>query len=122
MQRTRRGLKSSIGILSGDTNGDDVTLRPRLTLKLRSFGIHHVKVNFRCAIRGNTIQLTDVSDSVKRNTHGNLKLGSGKVDARNHLGGRMLDLKARVELEEIEYILCMTVEVCRNSELDTKVV
>ena len=91
-------------------------------MKLRSFGIHHIKVNFRCAIRSNTIQLTNVSDPVKRNTHGNLKLGSGKVDARNHLGGRMLDLKTRVELEEIEYILCMAVEVCRNSELDTKIV
>ena len=62
-------------------------------------------------MRCNAIQLTDVADTMKRNTHGNLELSGGKVDTRDHLGGRVLNLETRVEFEEIEGSLGGTVKV-----------
>ena len=59
----------------------------------------------------NAVELTDMTDAVERNTHSDLELSGGKVDTRYHLGRRVLDLKTRVELKEIEDILCVAVKV-----------
>ena len=59
----------------------------------------------------NAVQLTDMTDAVERNTHSDLELSGGKVNTRHHLGRRVLDLKTRVELKEIEDILCVAVKV-----------
>jgi hypothetical protein len=48
---------------------------------------------------------------VERDTHGNLKLGSGQVDTTDHLSGRMLDLETGVELQEVELVVGVGVEV-----------
>jgi hypothetical protein len=57
------------------------------------------------------IKLTNSPDSVKRNAHGNKKLGRGEVYASHHLRSGMLHLKARVELQKIEHVFCMTIKV-----------
>jgi hypothetical protein len=62
-------------------------------------------------VRVEPVEDSDVSDSVKRDTHGDLELGGGKVDAGDHLGRRVLDLKTRVELEEEERVIGVRVEV-----------
>jgi len=67
--------------------------------------------NITGAVRIETVESSDVSNSVKRDTHGDLKLSGGKVDAGNHLGGRMLDLETRVELEEEERVVDVGGEV-----------
>jgi hypothetical protein len=48
---------------------------------------------------------------VERNTHRYLKLSCREVDTADHFGRRVLDLEARVELEEIEMVLSWAIEV-----------
>ena len=60
---------------------------------------------------GDPVELTNMLDAVERKTHGDLELGSGEVDSRNHFCGRVLDLETWVELKEVEDILRMAVEV-----------
>lgn len=59
----------------------------------------------------NAVELSDVADAVERDAHGDLELGSRQVDARHHLSGGMLDLKTRIQLEEVEVILCVIVQI-----------
>ena len=82
-----------------------------LSLGLSGVGIHQVEINFGGSVGLDTVELTDVSNTVKRDTHGDLELGSRKVDTRDHFSSRMLDLKTRVELEEIEVILGVIIQV-----------
>jgi hypothetical protein len=111
LKGTGRRLESSVWVLGGDADCDDVTFGLGLSLKLVGFGFDHIEVDFRIAIMGDTIELADVLDTVKRNTHSDLELSSGKVDASNHFRGRMLDLETRVKLEKMEFILCMAIEI-----------
>lgn len=46
-------------------------------------------------------------------THSYLELGSGKVDTRNHLSCRVLDLETRVQFQEVEIVFGMAVQVLR---------
>jgi hypothetical protein len=108
---TRRGFGSSVWILSGSAGGSSMTLGMGLPLKLVGFRFGHVKVDFRIAIRGDPVGLTSMFDVVGRKTHGNLELSSREVDSGNHFCGRMFDLEARVEFEEVEDILRMAVEI-----------
>ena len=55
-------------------------------------------------MRCDTVEGTDVANAVKRDTHGDLELGGGKVDAGDHLGCRVLDLQTLVQLEEVEVV------------------
>ena len=89
-----------------------------LSLKLVGFGFDHIEVDFRIAIVGDAVELANVLDTVERNTHSDLELGSGKVDAGDHFRGRMLDLETRVKLEKMKFILRMAIEIwmIRGSE------
>jgi hypothetical protein len=92
LKGTGRRLEPSVWILGGDTDCDDVTLGSGLSLKLVGFGFDHVEVDFGIAVRGDAIELANVFDAMERNTHSNLQLSGGKIDASDHFCGRMLDL------------------------------
>jgi hypothetical protein len=92
-------------------DGNDVTFGAGLSLKLVGFGFDHIEIDFRIAIRSGPVELMSMFDAVERKTHGNLELSDGEVDSRNHFCGRMFDLGARVEFEEVEDILCVAVEI-----------
>jgi hypothetical protein len=111
LKGTRRGFEPSVWILGSDTDGNDVTLGTGFSLELVGFGFDHLKVYLRVGIWSDAVELTDVLDTVERNTHGDLELSGGKVDSRNHFCGRVLDLETGVELEEVEDILCVAVEI-----------
>lgn len=111
LERTRRRLEPCVGVLRGDTDGDDVTLGARAALVHAGVRVDHVEVDLRRAVWRDAIQLANVLDAVEGDTHRNLQLGSGKVDAGDHLRGRMLDLETGVKLQEIEHILRVAVEV-----------
>ena len=59
----------------------------------------------------NTIELPDMADTMQRDTHGDLELRSGQIDARDHLGSGMLDLETRVQFQKVKIILCVIIEV-----------
>ena len=118
MEGTGRRLEPGIWILGGNTDCDDVTLGAGFSLKLVGFGFDHIEVDFRIAIMGDAVELANVLDTVEGNTHSDLELGSGKVDAGDHFRGRMLDLETRVKLEKMKFILRMAIEIwmIRGSE------
>jgi hypothetical protein len=91
-----------------------VTLGARLALGLHGFWVGHVEIDLGGPMWGNAVKLSDVADSVKRNTHSDLKLGCRKIDAGDHFGRRVLDLQTRIQLEEVEVIIGMTVKIWRN--------
>lgn len=114
LERTRRWLEPSVRVFSSDADGNDMTLGTRFALELRSLGVCHFKVDLGGTMGSNPIESSDVSNAVERDAHGDLELGSGEVDSRHHLGCWVLDLEARVEFKEIENILCVAIEVCRE--------
>ena len=91
-----------------------MAFRTRFTLELVEFRVSHVEIDLGRAIRSNPVKLTDISNAVERNTHSNLKLGGREIDPRDHLSCWMLDLKTRVQLQEIERVIIMTIEIYSN--------
>jgi hypothetical protein len=88
-----------------------VTLGTRFALKLIRLRLHHVEIDLRRGIRSHAIKSADMTDPVERDTHGYLELRSRQIDAGNHFSRRMLDLQTRVQFEEEEHILSVTVEI-----------
>lgn len=64
---------------------------------------------------GCTVELSDIGDSVERDTHGHEELAGWKVDVGDHLGHRVLHLETRVELEECEGVVLIAVEVLHGT-------
>lgn len=91
-----------------------MTLRFRLPLGLDRFRLAVVKVDLGDSVGVETVEHSDVSNSGKRDTHSDLKLSGRKIDTRDHLGGRVLDLKTGVELKEEEGVIGVGVKVCEN--------
>ena len=118
LESTHRRLESGVGVLGRDTDGDDVTLRRRLALGLGRLGALKVKVDPTLAVGRLAVEGTDVADAVEGDTHGDLELSRGQVDARDHLGSRMLDLKTRVELEEGEAVVAGRVQELDSTRRD----
>ena len=86
-------------------------LRARLTLKLIRFGLDHVKVDFGRPVRCHSVQLADGLDPVQGYTHGDQELSGRQIHARDHLGRGMFNLKAGVQLKEVEDIIGLAVEI-----------
>lgn len=110
LQRSRRRLESSVGVLGGDADGDDVSLGLRLALRDGRGRVLKVEVDLALAVRGLAVERADVADVVEGDSHRDLELGGGEVDARDHLRRRVLDLETRVELEEVELVVRGRVE------------
>lgn len=85
--------------------------RSALSSSFRRLKTRGKLTDITAAVRIETVESSNVSNSVERDTHSDLKLSGGKVDTGNHLGGRMLDLETRVELEEEEGVVGVGVEV-----------
>ena len=111
MHGTTGRLESLARILGGDTASSGVALGLRTTLGLEALFLGEVEVNFGGGIGVDTVKKTNVTNAVQGNTHGNLELGSGQVDSRNHLGCGMLDLQTRIQFEEVEFVVGVRVEV-----------
>ena len=105
LEGAHRRLEAGVRVLGRDTDGDDVTLGGRLALRLGRLGVLEVEVDERPAVRRLAVERADVADAVERDAHRDLELRGGEVDARHHLGRRVLDLEARVELEEGELVV-----------------
>ncbi len=73
-----------------------------LALGLEGLGAGEVKVNDLVAARVHAVEGSDVSDRVERGYHGDWSWAAGMLTRRDHLGGGVLDLETRVELEEGE--------------------
>ena len=65
----------------------------------------------------NAVKLSDITDAVEGDTHGNLQLSSRKVDACDHFGCWMLNLQTGIELQEVENILRVAVEIFLRCQL-----
>lgn len=105
LQRSARRLEACVGVLGRDPDGDDVALGLRLALGLVRLGVLKVEVDLAATVGALAVKSTDVADVVEGDSHGDLELGGGEVDPGNHLGGRVLDLETRVELEEVELVV-----------------
>ena len=64
-----------------------------------------ISTNLGDTVRVHAVEGSDIPDSVQRDTHGNLQLDCRDVAARHHLSSWVLDLKTRVELEEVERVV-----------------
>lgn len=109
MKGTGRVFEPGVWILGSYTDGDDVTLGAELSLKLVNFRFGHFKVDLRVVTRSGRVELADMLDAMERKGHGNPELSGGRVDPRNHLRGRTVDLEMR--LEEVEGILRVAAEI-----------
>ena len=87
----------------------------RSSLCLQATLLDELEVDLVRPVRVHTVQQANVTDAVERNTHSNLELGSWQVDAGNHLSCRMLDLETRIKLEEVEFVVCVRIEVLHCS-------
>lgn len=106
-----RGLEPVLRVLRGDAARDDVALRLGLALNLDRLRVDEVKVDLTGGVRVETVESPDVADLGERDTHRDLELSRGEVDARDHLGCRMLDLKTRVKLKEEEGVVGVRVQI-----------
>ncbi|KAH3686398.1 hypothetical protein WICPIJ_002577 [Wickerhamomyces pijperi] len=94
---TTRWLETFTWIFRGDTTGGTVALWSWSSLRSQSrFGLE-AKVDFSGSVWIDTVEQSDVSDSVQWNTHGNLQLSSWQVDTSDHFGGWMLDFQLHDE-------------------------
>jgi hypothetical protein len=111
-------LEALTRVLGGDTTGSGMALGLRSALVLSAALLGEVEIDLGGGVGVNTVEETNVANAVERQTHSNLQLGGGKVDTRDHLGGRMFDLKTRVQLEEVELVVVVRVQVldgtCRH--------
>jgi hypothetical protein len=98
-------LEALTGIFRGDATGSGVALGLRSALVEGAALLGEVEVDLGRGVGVDTVKETNVANTVQGKTHSDLELGSGKVDTRNHLGGGMLDLKTRVQLEEVELVV-----------------
>ncbi|CAI6094402.1 unnamed protein product [Clonostachys chloroleuca] len=95
MHHTIGRLETLTRIFRGDTAGGRVALGGGAALCL---GV-------------DAVEESDITDSMQRKTHGNLKLSCGQIDTAHHFSGGMLNLETRVELEEIELVVGVRVQV-----------
>ncbi|RUS22134.1 LOW QUALITY PROTEIN: hypothetical protein BC937DRAFT_90266 [Endogone sp. FLAS-F59071] len=102
---TRRGLESGVRVFGCNTHSNDVALGGRLTLCLERLWARELKVDLGGARGLHAVEGADVADAMQWNTHRDLELRGGEIDARDHFGGRMLDLQTRVEFEEVEVVM-----------------
>lgn len=117
-QVTRRRLETGIGILTRDSTGNDVALGSGLSLLVDRLWVLPVKVDVGDSVRVHAIERSDVSDSMKGDTHGDLELNGGDVATTDHFRGGMFDLETRVELEEVERVVGVRVEVLDGTGRD----
>ena len=89
----RGGLEALVGILGGDTGGDDVGVNVHVLVDEEVDGVGAVDVLL-------AVQLADGGDVVQGDAHGHLELGGGEVGTGDALGDGVLDLQTGVELEE----------------------
>ena len=73
---------------------------PSRLRRRRQTRMARVKVDRRRAIAHLAVQRANVRDAMQRNAHGNLQLDGRDVHARHHLRCGMLDLQARIQLQE----------------------
>jgi hypothetical protein len=98
-------LESSIGVLGRYANSHDMSFRTGLALSLGRARVGKVKVDLALSVRTLAIESTDISDTVQRQSHGDLELSGRKVDAGDHLGRRVLNLEPGVELKKVERVV-----------------
>ena len=106
-----RRLEAFARVLGRDAARGRVTARLRAALRLVAVLLGEVEVDLGGGVGIDAVHETNVADAVQRQTHGDLQLRGGEVDAADHLGRRMLDLETRVELEEVELVVVVRVEV-----------
>mmetsp|Transcript_29724 Transcript_29724/g.95550 ORF Transcript_29724/g.95550 Transcript_29724/m.95550 type:complete len:470 (+) Transcript_29724:1674-3083(+) len=102
-----RGLESVVRVLRGDAHGHHVPAG--------GGGDRLDEVNLVCAVHVLPVEAADVGHAVQGNAHGDHKLARGEVDIGDPLRHRVLDLEARVELEEVEALALDPVEVLHGS-------
>src|SRR4051812_350085 len=107
MHSTAGRLEALTGIFGSDTTSCGVALCLRSSLSLGADFILEMEIDLGCPVRVHTVQQANVTNAVKRDTHGNLKLSGWQVNSAHHLGSRMFDLETGVELEEVEFVVRM---------------
>ncbi|CAK5273990.1 unnamed protein product, partial [Mycena citricolor] len=112
LDRSRRRLEPSIGVLSRNTHSHYMPFRSRFALQLVRVGLDLVKVDLGRRVESHPVELANVLDTVQRNTHGNLQLCSGQIDPRDHLSRRVLHLETRIQLKEVEVVFGVIVKIC----------
>ena len=118
MHGTRRRLEALAGVLGCDTASGTVALRLWSALLKSRALLLEAEVDLGGSVRVGTVEQANVTDAVEGNTHGNLELGGRNVNACHHLGGRVLDLQTRVELQEVELVVGVRVEVLDGTGRD----
>ena len=111
-------LEALTGVLRGDPARGGVTLGLRATLGLEALLAREVKVEVRGGVGVDAVEQADVPDAVEGDTHGDLELRGGQVDAGDHFGGRVLDLETGVQLQEVELVVGVRVEVLDGTRGD----
>ena len=112
---TARGLETLAGIFGSDTAGGRVSLGLGAALGLEALFAGEVEVNLGRGVGVDTIEQTNVTDAVQGDTHGDLQLGGWQVDTGDHLSGGVLDLKTRVQFEEVELVIGVRVQVLNGT-------
>ena len=105
-----RRLEPVVGVLARHAHRDDVAQRGHLLVLL--------KVDRVDAGRVLAVHAAHVRDAVQRHAHADQQLAGGDVDPGDPLGDRVLDLQARVELEEEELAGAQRVEVLNGRGAD----
>ena len=103
LDATRRRLETFIRVLGGDARCDDVSLRQDVIFFHEVNTVHRFRVT---PVKGSNFR-----DALERNTHGNLQLRRGKVDAGDAFRHRVLDLQTRVQFKEEVLVRCCVVQV-----------
>jgi len=92
-----------------------MSLWHRPSLQILSLLRREFEVDFRGPIRIEAIQKTNIPNAMKWQTHGNLKLCSGEIDASDHFRRRMFDLKSWIKFEKVEFVIGVGVEIFNGS-------
>ncbi len=114
VHHTVGGLEALAGILGGDTAGRAYGPWASGAAASSRCPALELEVDLGGGLGVNAVQESDVTDAVKRDTHGHLQLGGRQVDTADHLGGRVLDLETRVELQEVELVIGVRVRGTRR--------
>ncbi|PNY27761.1 Uncharacterized protein TCAP_02317 [Tolypocladium capitatum] len=104
-------LEALAGVLGGDSAGRGVAGGCGSALGLGGGLELELEINLARGPGVDAVQQPDVTNPVQGQTHGDLKLGGGQVNAADHLSRGVLDLETRVELEEVELVVGVRVQV-----------